>query len=63
VSLPRRCVVVVSRSLTVCFYVVSAGGYGAAPGYGSSSIPDPYSQPQGYGYGGMGGAYGGAGYY
>lgn len=40
------------------------GGYGAAPGYGSSSIPDPYAQPQGYGgygagMGGYGGGYGG----
>ena len=44
-----------------------SGGYGAAaPGYGNSTIPDPYSQPQqGYGYGANmgGGAYGGAGYY
>lgn len=40
------------------------GGYGAAPGYGAgSSIPDPYSQPQGYGYGGPAAGGYGAGYY
>lgn len=43
----------------------STGAYGAgAAGYGGSSIPDPYSQPQGYGYGGpaAGGYGGGYGY-
>ena len=47
------------------------GGYGGGPGYGSSSIPDPYQQQvQGYGGGGYGAAptygapaYGGGGYY
>jgi hypothetical protein len=47
----------------VSLIFVLAGAYAPA-GYGASSIPDPYSQPQGYGYGGAPGAgYGGAGYY
>ena len=43
---------------------ILSGGYGGGYGAGASSIPDPYSQPQG-GYGGYGAApsYGGGGYY